>query len=787
MEYGQVRDPVNPGTPGCVRQLPCAGGPPAGRGVRRPANALRVLGLASVFAVASAPVVHGQTWLELMREAADEAASESDFSVAASGDAILDLQWVGGRESRRLDGVLENLVWLDEAGGVVVPDELVSLTVAPGGSGAALGWPEAASLLAGVLVHRHLMDQTLPAEMHPIPTGDGTVQVPQPFVRSAQIASLGLLERLLKDRSVRRKLFAEAALRALTLDEAKRYDERLAPALASSLAAAPTLLGATDVAASAGVNAYTQLRIIAGVQQAAQHAARGGDVAATVQGRMSRSGLGRSTRALGVLAYGVALVENVADARARNRLLLAAAEHALAVRGLEDTQRLLAAADSDPAMVAGLSDAVAELTARSRSRLTQYAAMGREAVTDSAVPTLAVLAAGAVGSGGLALVLQQAADLSEQLADYVGAVLTVSAMATIGEDLRARTEALISGDEVGGTGAADYAVRALMDLHRRLAAETAASVYSILWLDRWSRATSLGGLGRAVGLTLAERFTGEAHTQEAFAQEVEWRVGQVRASAEFNARLPDILVRLRRFYAGPMDETDDDLRLVAGVSRTFDGIEFVWIPAGEFLMGVQGRVVFDDELPVTRVRISEGFWFGRYEVTQTEWRAVMGTNPSGIHCGRCPALRTSWNDVQEFIRTINARAGGTHYRLPTEAEWEYAARAATSDDRYSADLDAIAWCDEPVEAPPHPVGQKAPNAWGLQDMLGNAWEWVQDRYGAYPGGSVTDPQGPGSGSKRVARGGGWTRPTVRCRVSARGKEPPDVRFVDAGFRLVRAE
>ena len=557
MAWRRNLDSARLGTGGYRRQLPSGGSPPFGRQVERPANVLRVLGLAGVFAVAFAPAVRGQTWFELIREMAEETPGESDHVPPASvGNATLDLEWVGGRESRRLDGVLADLAWLDDAGAVVMPDGLVSLNVASGGSGATLGWPEAAELLAGVLVHRQLMDQTLPAEMHPVQTGGGTVQVPQPFIRSTQMASLGLLERLLKDRSVRRKLFAEAALRALTLDEAKRYDSRLGSSLASSVAAAPTLLGATDAAASAGVNTYAQLRIIAG-EQAAQHAARGGDVAATVQGRVSRSGLGRSTQALGVLAYGVGLVENLADARARNRLLLAAAEHALAIRGLDDAQRLLAAAGSDSAMVAGLADAVAELTQRSQSRLARYVTMGGEAAVDSAVPTLGMLAAGAVGSGGLALVLQQAADLSEQLADYVGAVLTVSAMATIGEDLRSRTEALVSGDEVGGTGAADYAVRELMGLQRRLAAEATASVYSILWRDRWSRATSLGGLGRAAGLTLAEWFTGDEHTQEAFAQEVEWRVGQVRQSAEFSARLPDILARLRWFYSGPADDVEE--------------------------------------------------------------------------------------------------------------------------------------------------------------------------------------------------------------------------------------
>ena len=200
-----------------------------------------------------------------------------------------------------------------------------------------------------------------------------------------------------------------------------------------------------------------------------------------------------------------------------------------------------------------------------------------------------------------------------------------------------------------------------------------------------------------------------------------------------------------------------------GETRVFDGIEFVWVPAGEFRMGSTSRHAGSDEKPVTRVRISRGFWMGKFEVTQRQWQAVMGSNPSHFkNCGGdCPVEEVSWNDVQEYIGKLNGRSGGRPYRLPTEAEWEYAARAGTTTDTYAGDLtkprgkdpvlNRIAWYNENSGRKTHPVGRKAPNAFGLNDMLGNVWEWVGDRYGDYPGGTVTDPVGPRTGSIRVIR------------------------------------
>ena len=232
--------------------------------------------------------------------------------------------------------------------------------------------------------------------------------------------------------------------------------------------------------------------------------------------------------------------------------------------------------------------------------------------------------------------------------------------------------------------------------------------------------------------------------------------------------------------------------------RVFDGMEFVWVPAGEFLMGWTSHLGKDDEKPVTRVRISHGFWMGKYQVTQAQWQAVMGNNPSRFkeYGSDCPVENVSWNDVGAFLRKLNESAGGK-YRLPTEAEWEYTARAGTETDTYAGNiteprgndpgLNRIGWYDENSSGGAHPVGQKSPNAFGLHDMLGNVWEWVGDWYGAYPGGAVTNPKGPASGSSRVARGGSWGNFAWHCRSALRRSLAPENHMGYLGFRLLRTE
>ena len=196
-----------------------------------------------------------------------------------------------------------------------------------------------------------------------------------------------------------------------------------------------------------------------------------------------------------------------------------------------------------------------------------------------------------------------------------------------------------------------------------------------------------------------------------------------------------------------------------------------WIPAGSFLMGSPASEVgrLDDEGPQHRVTLTKGYWMMEHEVTQGEWQAVMGSNPSFFSaCGAsCPVERVSWDDAVAFARRASARDGVT-YALPTEAQWEYAARGGGAGVYAGGnDAGAVAWTVEYRGGMTHPVCQKARNGYGLCDMSGNVREWTADVKGTYSSGALTDPRGPASGWYRVRRGGGWCDGPQYARVANR--------------------
>jgi sulfatase modifying factor 1 len=213
--------------------------------------------------------------------------------------------------------------------------------------------------------------------------------------------------------------------------------------------------------------------------------------------------------------------------------------------------------------------------------------------------------------------------------------------------------------------------------------------------------------------------------------------------------------------------------------------ELVFVEGGTFQMGSSSGE--SDEQPVHSVTLSS-FNIGKYEVTQAQWKAVMGSNPSFFSgCDNCPVEQVSWNDVQEFIRELNAQTG-KNYRLPTEAEWEYAARGGKQSRGYtysgSNDLGSVAWYYYNSGSKTHAVGGKQANELGIYDMSGNVFEWCSDWYDNYSSYNETNPTGASSGQNRVLRGGGWFTLAYGCRSAGRNWYYPDFRYYFGGFRLV---
>ena len=239
------------------------------------------------------------------------------------------------------------------------------------------------------------------------------------------------------------------------------------------------------------------------------------------------------------------------------------------------------------------------------------------------------------------------------------------------------------------------------------------------------------------------------------------------------------------------------------------GMELVPVPAGSFVMGkftpvcapvgLQGNVTESQHAECVKlaqqatragfeVKIERPFFIGKYEVTQEQYQKVMGRNPSyhtadkvGGPSGKYPVDSVTWKDAQEFVKKLNAMEKTKAYRLPTEAEWEYAARAGTTDETQGAKRQEVAWYMSTAGYVTHPVGQKKPNAWGLYDMLGNVWEWVADYYDEQV--APNSAKGPARGKEHVLRGGGFAAHEKNVRVTVHAGGPGSV--IGTGFRVVR--
>ena len=270
----------------------------------------------------------------------------------------------------------------------------------------------------------------------------------------------------------------------------------------------------------------------------------------------------------------------------------------------------------------------------------------------------------------------------------------------------------------------------------------------------------------------------------AFASSATAGVGDVNADGDVNVSDVTALVNLI-INGGGESEFKNRTFTVNGVS-----FEMIAVEGGTFTMGAtseQGSDAYDDEKPAHQVTLSS-YYIGKTEVTQELWQAVMGSNPSGFSGANLPVEKVSWEDCQSFVIKLNELTG-KNFRLPTEAEWEYAARGGNKSNGFKFsggnNIAEVAWYSKNGNKISHPVATKAPNELGIYDMSGNVWEWCSDWYSSsyYTSSSQTNPTGPNSGSYRVYRGGSWSGNDRYCRVSHRDSNYPSYRFNYVGLRL----
>jgi len=239
-------------------------------------------------------------------------------------------------------------------------------------------------------------------------------------------------------------------------------------------------------------------------------------------------------------------------------------------------------------------------------------------------------------------------------------------------------------------------------------------------------------------------------------------------------------------YSGSCGRKNNSLDGLDDVITNSIGMKLKLIKAGEFMMG--SREAGGDEEPVHKVEITKPFYIGVCEVTQEQYEKITGDNPSEFKGPKRPVENITWDDAVLFCEKLSEKEG-TKYRLPTEAEWEYACRATSESEYYWGDeMDGdYAWYETNGEEKTHEVGQKKPNAWGLYDMSGNVWEFCSDRYNEdyYKSSPTNDPQGPAEGTTRVLRSGSWKNDQWSCTSAARSNSIRDYPYPDSGFRVVR--
>ncbi len=310
------------------------------------------------------------------------------------------------------------------------------------------------------------------------------------------------------------------------------------------------------------------------------------------------------------------------------------------------------------------------------------------------------------------------------------------------------------------------------------------------WLDRAAEEGNVDALNQKVLLDDKGKRLTEAKRRELAAVEQRERERLLKSKEE--QRLAEERRKQEEQRLAEEQRRQEELKKQEQIKKqtfTVNGVSFVMVEVkgGTFTMGATSEQVGDsrdNEKPAHSVTLSS-YHIGQTEVTQALWQAVMGSNPSYFKGSNRPVERVSWEDCQEFLSRLN-RITGKRFRLPTEAEWEYAARGGHSGGyKYSGsnNINDVAWYNDNSGSTTHPVAIKQPNELGLYDMSGNVWEWCSDWYGDYSSSAQSNPTGPSSGSYRVFRGGSWSYFARHCRVSSRSSLSLDLRDFSLGLRL----
>lgn len=438
----------------------------------------------------------------------------------------------------KLENGLIDLVVIDKN------DELVS-------------WPNARPILAQALYYSELNYDVLPGSEYEYVETDTNnfFSVPEAFITLSRAQALikgRWFDDIVWELDARAFIYRDAFLRAIALSEAKRFDNSLDSAMRAAKKGSLLALGFASSVTSSGSGVVEELRHITSSKASIKYTGSDAGVASKVTKRVGRTKLAKASKSLGVLAYGVELVSAFSDHNKQNKFLAEVARDADLIHSLTELSVFFElAGDADPAVVQGLDLAIEEIVKLSKSRLHQISNAGGKAFSDSA-PTLASMAAGAIASGGAAVVIKEILELEREFNKAEGEVLIISALASVGRYIQSRTDALTMGESVGAATDKLVSIIELYKISNRISAEATASTHSLIWGKRWDNMFSVAGMSKGLGLTIAEikaKYTNSGVDEVDYSKEVQKRIDNVSLDLSLSSEADKFISELKPYYA----------------------------------------------------------------------------------------------------------------------------------------------------------------------------------------------------------------------------------------------